>query len=79
MTLVERSKIELMQNQQCSIQAMATTLGYSRLSIRREFYCCDGGHHIVIVVHQHADLCRHRCGRHSILTSRLNRVITGKL
>lgn len=76
-TLVERSKIELMHNQQCPIQTMATTSGRSRLSIRCEIPLCAGGYYSAIAAQKHADICRYRCGRHSILTSRLNRVITG--
>lgn len=45
---------------------------------RREDFILDGGGDGVIAA-KHADLCRHRCGRHSILASRLNRVITEKL
>lgn len=68
-----------MQNQQFSIQAMVMTLGCSRLSIRHELYRCVGDHYCAIEAQKHANLCRNHCGRHTFLTSRLNRVITEKL
>ena len=53
-TLVERSQIELMQNQQCSIQAMEPTLGRSWLSIRRELNRCSSGHYCTTEAQKHA-------------------------
>ena len=65
-TLIERSQIELMQHH--TIQYIAATLGRSRISIRHELHRCPEGDYCAIIAQDHADTCRHRCGRHSILT-----------
>ncbi|MEK0212156.1 MULTISPECIES: IS30 family transposase [Bacillati] len=76
-TLIERSQIELMQHH--TIQYIAATLGRSRISIRHELHRCPEGDYCAIIAQDHADTCRHRCGRHSILTPKLKRMVTEKL
>ncbi len=76
-TLIERSQIELMQHH--TIQYIAATLGRSRISIRHELHRCPEGDYCAIIAQDHADACRHRCGRHSILTPKLKRMVTEKL
>ncbi|WCZ17834.1 IS30 family transposase [Lacticaseibacillus paracasei] len=76
-TLIERSQIELMQHH--TIQYIAATLGRSRISIRHELHRCPEGDYCAIIAQDHADTCWHRCGRHSILTPKLKRMVTEKL
>ncbi|MCT3380062.1 IS30 family transposase, partial [Lacticaseibacillus paracasei] len=62
-----------------TIQYIAATLGRSRISIRHELHRCPEGDYCAIIAQDHADTCRHRCGRHSILTPKLKRMVTEKL
>lgn len=78
-TLCEHSKIELMQHQHRSVQTIATTLGHSRLSIRRELNRCPDGDYYAADAQKNVEHCRHRCGHHSILTPILKRLVTEKL
>ncbi|MDY0839767.1 IS30 family transposase, partial [Lacticaseibacillus paracasei] len=43
----------------------------SRISIRHELHRCPEGDYSAIIAQDQANACRHRCGRHSILTPRL--------
>ncbi|RNE05702.1 Transposase, IS30 family [Lacticaseibacillus paracasei] len=62
-----------------TIQYIAATLGRSRISIRHELHRCPEGDYCAIIAQDHADTCRHRRGRHSILTPKLNRNVTEQL
>ncbi|MDR7625281.1 IS30 family transposase [Lacticaseibacillus paracasei] len=61
------------------MQYIAATLGRSRISIRHELHRCPEGDYCAIIAQDQANACRHRCGRHSILTPRLKRMVTEKL
>lgn len=62
-----------------TIQYIAAILVHSRIFTRRELYRYPKGHHCAIITRDHADTCRHRCDRHSILTPKLNSMVIEKL